>query len=77
MAVDAQDIVQLTRLQLGLSGVRLEDRLLEDLHVSSLDLVNLTVAIEDRFGISIREEDAATLCTVADLHNLVGRLSGS
>lgn len=77
MTVDARDITQMTGLQLGRKNVRLEDRLVEDLDASSVDLVNLTVAIEDRYQIAVREEDAATLRTVADLHALVTRLSDS
>ncbi|MCP4202715.1 MAG: acyl carrier protein [bacterium] len=74
MTVDTREITQMAALQLGCENVRLEDRLLEDLAASSVDLVNLTVALEDRYGIAIREEDVAALRTVADLHALVDRL---
>lgn len=77
MAVDTRGILQLAAVQLGCKQVRLEDRLVEDLDASSIDLVNLTVALEDRYRITIREEEAATLHTVGDIHALVDRLSGS
>ena len=77
MTIDAKDIAQIVGVQLGCANVRFEHRLVEDLDATSVDVVNLTVAIEDRYQIVVREEDAATLRTVADLHALVTRLSGS
>ena len=77
MTINSREIVQMTAVQLGCSEVRPEDRLIEDLDASSVDIVNLTVAIEDRFGVAIPEEDLASLRTVADLCALVTRLLGS
>ena len=77
MTIDVREITQITALQLGCKNVQLEDHLVEDLDASSVDLVNLTVAIEDRYRIVVGEEDAATLRTVSDLHALVTRLSES
>ena len=73
-SIDAREITQMTALQLGCKLVRLEDRLIEDLDASSIDLVNLIAALEDRYRISVREEDIATLRTVADVQALVNRL---
>lgn len=67
------DIQQLVGLQLGRTTVRPEDRLYEDLGAESMDLVNLAVAIEDRFEVFIPEEDLADLRTVYDLYALVHR----
>jgi acyl carrier protein len=77
MTSNAQEVARMVAVQLGRRQVRLEDHLVEDLGASSLDIVNLTVAIEDRYRIAIREEEAATLRTVADVHALVLRLTGS
>ena len=77
MTIDAREILQITALQIGCKRVELEDRLVEDLDASSVDLVNLTVAIEDRYRIVVAEEDAAKLRTVGDLYALVARLSDS
>ena len=66
-----RQIAEVVRAQLGCRHARPEDRLQEDLGADSADLLNLIVALEDRFGIAISEEDAATLGTVADLSRLV------
>ncbi|MBR5768462.1 MAG: acyl carrier protein, partial [Clostridia bacterium] len=38
-----------------------------DLGADSLDIVDLLIAIEDRFGCTIPEEDVEDLVTVSDL----------
>ncbi len=76
MTIDPREIAQMVALQLGCKDVRSEDRLIEDLGASSVDVVNLIGALEDRYGIAIGEEDVAVLRSVADVHTLVGRLSG-
>ena len=68
-----QTLQQLVSLQLGQAAIDPEDRLYEDLGAESMDLVNLAVAIEDRFQVFIPEEDLADLRTVHDLYNLVLR----
>jgi len=75
MSIEPEDVLRLTAVQLGLKSVRLEDRLVEDLDVTSVDLVNLTASLEDCFRVTITEDEAATLRTVADLHALMTRLS--
>lgn len=67
MSIGADEIVELVGLQLGRSEVRLSDHLIEDLGADSADLLNLVVALEDRLGISIGEEDLSRLSTVEDL----------
>ena len=67
MSVAPEEILELVGLQLGRREVRLGDRLIEDLGADSSDLLNLVVALEDRFGIAIGEEDVARLRTVDDL----------
>lgn len=42
-------------------------RFKEDLGADSLDMVEFTMAVEDEFGVSISDEDAAKITTVADL----------
>lgn len=67
------DLDHIVALQFGLTAVRPEDRLYEDLGAESMDLVNLAVAIEDRYQIFIAEEALATLRTVGDVYTLVQR----
>jgi acyl carrier protein len=42
-------------------------RLVEDLAIDSLDLVNLILALQDRFDVAIDEDAVPSLCRVADL----------
>lgn len=51
----------------GGSGVRPEDRLIGDLGAESSDLLNLVANLEERFGITIAEEELPDLVTVEDL----------
>ena len=55
--------------QLGVrpEEVTLEASFVEDLGADSLDLVELTMALEEEFGIEIPDEDAEKLLTVQDV----------
>jgi acyl carrier protein len=59
--------------KLGISANRIDDqaRFDADLHASSLDVVEVIMALEDEFGIEISDSDAETLKTVGDLAVLV------
>ncbi len=46
--------------------VTLEARVREDLEADSLDLVELIMAIEDKFGGEISDEDAQKITTVGE-----------
>jgi len=54
--------------QLGVSGdeVKLEASFQEDLNADSLDLVELIMSMEDKFGVKIPDEDAEKILTVGD-----------
>ncbi len=47
--------------------VEMGTNLREDLDADSLSVVELTMALEEEFGLSIEEEDAAELKTVKDI----------
>jgi len=49
------------------SKVTLESRFREDLEADSLDLVELIMAFEDKFGSEISDEDAQKISTVGDV----------
>ena len=53
---------------LGVEGdkVSLEARFREDLEADSLDLVELIMAFEDKFGAEISDEDAQKITTVGE-----------
>ena len=44
-----------------------DSRLVEDLAIDSLDLVNLILQLQDHFEVAIEEEAVPNLCRVADL----------
>lgn len=46
--------------------VTLESAFIDDLGADSLDIVELVMALEDTFGISIPDEDAESIKTVGD-----------
>jgi acyl carrier protein len=73
MNVPLEELVEIVCLQLGVEAAQAEDRLQEDLDADSADLLNLVVAVEDRFAITLSEEDVADLATVEDLHRMVRR----
>ncbi|GAA2798551.1 acyl carrier protein [Saccharopolyspora taberi] len=59
-----------TDLRLDPAGLRPECRL-EEAGVDSLSLVELSIALRDRFGMEITEEELAGVTTVGGLEKLV------
>ena len=48
-----------------------EARFAEDLEADSLDLVELVMALEEEFGITVPEEDLEGIATVGQAYDLV------
>jgi acyl carrier protein len=64
-----------TELEIPLAQIREETRLREDLDADSLDLYELVMELEDTYGISVSEEEAADIETVGHAVDFVaGRL---
>ena len=59
--------------QLGvkIENIKSESSFKDDLEADSLDMVDLTMEIEDEFAIEISEKVAATLQTVGDVVNYI------
>lgn len=52
-----------------------ETSLIDDLGADSLDIVELIMSLEDKYGISISDDDAAELYTVRRIVDYLERLS--
>ena len=54
--------------QLGVDGdtVTMESNFIDDLNADSLDIVELVMAMEQEFGVSIPDEEAARIKSVGD-----------
>jgi acyl carrier protein len=62
-----EEIINLVRLELGLRNISGSDRFFEDLGLDSSDLLNVLVAVEEKYGIAIAEEEIIEIQTVSDL----------
>ena len=69
MSVVFEDVREIIVDQLGLDegDVTMESRFREDLEADSLDIVELIMAFEDKFGGEISDEDAQNIVTVGDV----------
>lgn len=76
--IPLHEILEMVALQLGADEVRPDDRLVEELGAESADLLNLVVALEERYGIEIAEEEIPSLTTPKEAHARVcAALAGS
>jgi len=64
-----KEIIEIIVEQLGVDAadVTAEKSFVEDLNADSLDLTELIMTFEERFGFEISEEDAEKLKTVGDV----------
>ena len=62
---DVKKIVS-EKLSVSAEDVKLESNFIDDLKADSLDIVELGMAFEDKFGVSIPDEDYEKLRTVKD-----------
>ena len=69
-----KEVIDIVVEQLGIDAndVTLEKSFVEDLNADSLDLTELIMTFEERFGFEISEEDAEKLKTVGDIVKCVG-----
>jgi len=64
--IDEVKEVVVEQLSVDAGEVKEESRFVEDLGADSLDVVELVMALEEKFGIEIPDEDAEKIVTVAD-----------
>ena len=67
-------VADLLSEQLGISKseIALDSDVIKDLGADSLDVVQLLMSLEEDFGITVSEEEAANLKTVEDIIKLIG-----
>ena len=76
-AMDREEVMNLVRehlateLEVPRERITLETRFREDLDADSLDLYELVMELEDRYGIRVSEEEAAEINTVGDAVDFV------
>ena len=71
MLIELDDVRRTVGLVLGRREPLPDARLKEDLGAESMDLLNVMVTLEEKFGVSIGEAAMAEASTVRDLHQLV------
>ena len=62
---DVKEVV-IEQLDCDPAEVKEDSRFIEDLGADSLDVVELVMALEEKFDIEIPDEDAEKIATVAD-----------
>lgn len=77
MSVD-QDVIDIVVEQLGVDkdDVTADKSFVEDLNADSLDLTELMMTLEERFGCEISQEDAEKLKTVGDVISYIQKRKG-
>lgn len=70
-----QDVIDIIVEQLGVDQdeVTKEKHFVEDLNADSLDLTELIMTFEEKFGFEISEEDAEKLKTVGDVIDYIDK----
>ena len=83
-ALNRSDVLQKVRehlsteLEIPIDQISESTRMREDLDADSLDLYELVMELEDTYGISVSEEEAADIETVAQAVDFVaGRLGAA
>jgi acyl carrier protein len=78
MAIE-QEVIDIVVEQLGVDkdDVTPEKSFVEDLNADSLDLTELIMTFEERFGCEISQEDAEKLKTVRDVINYLEKNKAS
>jgi len=76
MTITLADIKTLVGLQLGKPNIDEAAHFIEDLGAESADILNIVLAVEDKYGVSIAESEMSEIRSTADLYALVKRLKG-
>ena len=74
-----QEVIDIVVEQLGVDrdDVALDKSFVEDLNADSLDLTELIMTFEERFGCEISQEEAEKLKTVGDVVTYISKTKAS
>lgn len=76
MTVHLADLQTLVGLQLGQATVDEGAEFLADLGAESADILNILLAVEDKYGIHIADGEMSEVRSTLDLFYLIKRLKG-
>lgn len=68
--------ILMEQLNLKEDKIKLESRIVEDLGADSLDVVELLMTMEDKFNVSVSDDEAVNLKTVNDIVTLITKKQG-
>lgn len=71
---DVRDVV-VEQLSVEPDAVKLDSKIIEDLGADSLDVVELVMALEEKFGIEIPDSEAEKLISISDVVAYVENLT--
>ncbi|EAJ2281654.1 acyl carrier protein [Campylobacter upsaliensis] len=66
--------VVMEQLSIEADAVKMESKIVEDLGADSLDVVELVMALEEKFGVQISDSDAEKLIKIGDVVNYLENL---
>ena len=61
------------QLRIDINTLSPDTNIIEDLGADSLDVVEMLMAIEENFGITVSDEEAITLKTISDVADFIER----
>ena len=67
---EVRDVV-VVQLSVAADAVKMESKIIEDLGADSLDVVELVMALEEKFDVEIPDSEAEKLISIADVVNYV------
>lgn len=70
---DVRDVV-VEQLSVDADAVKMESKIIEDLGADSLDVVELIMALEEKFEVEIPDSDAEKLLSISDVVNYIEKL---
>ena len=71
---DVRDVV-VEQLSVAPEAVKLESKIIEDLGADSLDVVELVMALEEKFEVEIPDSEAEKLITINDVVSYIEKIN--